>query len=81
KIDLLYIKYQCAGSEGQFSTVPPSYLHRRVETLLLFPFVTSHKTGYSKSLMEFVHDGITSPSGLAYMMESVRRRRQTRYYK
>ncbi|KAE8967003.1 hypothetical protein PR001_g28227 [Phytophthora rubi] len=82
KVELLYIKYQCTGADRRcFSTVSQAYLQRSVETLLHFPYLTSHKTGYAKNLMEMVHDGITSPSGLAKMMDNIRRRRQVRYYK
>ncbi|KAG6945100.1 hypothetical protein JG687_00017488, partial [Phytophthora cactorum] len=47
RLDLLYVKYQCTGTDGCFfSTVSSSYLHKRVKTTVLFPFITSHKTGY-----------------------------------
>ncbi|RLN98115.1 hypothetical protein BBJ28_00017261, partial [Nothophytophthora sp. Chile5] len=53
KVILLYVKYQCTGSDRRcFSTVTSSYVEARVETLVLFPLVLSNKTGYSKSLME-----------------------------
>ncbi|KAE9083469.1 hypothetical protein PF010_g21200 [Phytophthora fragariae] len=39
------------------------------------------KSGYSKSLLEFVHDGIMSPNGLSSTIANVRRRGLTRYYK
>ncbi|OWZ16832.1 hypothetical protein PHMEG_0009315 [Phytophthora megakarya] len=52
---------------------------KSLSVLLLGAF--SYKTGYAKDLMEMVHDGVVSPSGLARVMESIRRRRQTRYYK
>ncbi|OWZ09283.1 LOW QUALITY PROTEIN: hypothetical protein PHMEG_00018033 [Phytophthora megakarya] len=82
KVNLLYVKHQCLSSNGCcFSTISPAYLHTSPETPPFSPYVTCHKTGYTKDLMEMVQDGVTSPSGLARVIESIRRRRQTRYYK
>ncbi|KAE9268971.1 hypothetical protein PF001_g29432 [Phytophthora fragariae] len=82
KCHLLYIKYQCASdSKSCFSTVTAGYIQREARLLMHFPFVMTKKFGISKSLMEMVHEGMTSPHGLSRTVENLQRRREKRYYK
>eukprot|EP00644_Phytophthora_capsici_P010012 jgi/Phyca11/130077/e_gw1.90.28.1 len=81
KCELLYTRYECTSTGTCFTTASPSYLNRRVDTIVHFPFVLSAKSGLSKEFMEIVHDGVMSPNGLSSALACVRRRRQTRYYK
>lgn len=49
-------------------------------TDLLFPYVLTAKSGMSRALMDTVHDGIMSTSGLTDVLNSLRRKRHNRYY-
>ncbi|EGZ09030.1 hypothetical protein PHYSODRAFT_389921, partial [Phytophthora sojae] len=63
---LLYIKYQCAGSARTcFSTISPEYLHSNVEAMVHFSYILGSKSGYSKPLLDMIHDGMMSPNGLS----------------
>ncbi|KAE9051055.1 hypothetical protein PR001_g1803 [Phytophthora rubi] len=82
KCHLLYIKYQCASdSKSCFCTVTTRYIQREARLLMHFPFVMTMKFGISKSLMEMVYEGMTSPHGLSRTVENPQRRREKRYYK
>ncbi|KUF82019.1 hypothetical protein AM587_10002221 [Phytophthora nicotianae] len=81
KCELLYTRYECTSTGTCFTTASSSYLNRRVDTIVHFPFVLSVKSGISKEFMEIVHDGVMSPNGLSSALTCIRRRRQTRYYK
>ncbi|EGZ18258.1 hypothetical protein PHYSODRAFT_500774 [Phytophthora sojae] len=62
---LLYIKYQCAGSARTcFSTISPEYLHSNVEAMVHFSYILGSKSGYSKPLLDMIHDGMMSPNHL-----------------
>eukprot|EP00644_Phytophthora_capsici_P001372 jgi/Phyca11/105254/e_gw1.10.489.1 len=65
KCELLYTRYECTSTGTCFTTASPSYLNRRVDTIVHFPFVLSAKSGLSKEFMEIVHDGVMSPNGLS----------------
>ncbi|OWZ20207.1 LOW QUALITY PROTEIN: hypothetical protein PHMEG_0005407 [Phytophthora megakarya] len=79
KFHLLYIKYQCQGeSKGCFFN---DFNARETQLIIHFPFVLTKKHGISKSLMELVHEGMLSPHGLSSTVDSIKRRREKRYYK
>ncbi|EGZ18408.1 hypothetical protein PHYSODRAFT_499664 [Phytophthora sojae] len=79
KCDLLYVRYECAGSTGTcFTTISRAYVQKHEEFLVHFPFVLSVKGGLSNEFMETVHDGIMSPNGLSRTLATVERRCQSR---
>ncbi|OWZ19991.1 hypothetical protein PHMEG_0005668 [Phytophthora megakarya] len=82
KYDVVYVKYQCkhGGSGSTFSTLSSRYAEIHSEAVYL-PFFIGKKTGYTKQLIDHVHEGIMSPNGLASTLEHIMRRRQNRYYK
>ncbi|ETK71718.1 hypothetical protein L915_21083, partial [Phytophthora nicotianae] len=82
KCHLLYVKYQCTGeNKGCFSTVNADYIQSEVRLIMHFPFLMTKKGGFSKVLMELIHEGMTSPHGLSSTVEHIRHRREKRYYK
>ncbi|ETP05972.1 hypothetical protein F441_17541, partial [Phytophthora nicotianae CJ01A1] len=72
KCELLYTRYECTSTGTCFTTASSSYLNRRVDTIVHFPFVLSVKSGISKEFMEIVHDGVMSPNGLSSAIRRIR---------
>ncbi|EGZ15909.1 hypothetical protein PHYSODRAFT_561630 [Phytophthora sojae] len=70
KYNVLYVKYQCArkvasGKARTFLTLSSSFLEANPDVAVHLPFVISKKMGFSKGLMEHVHEGILSPNGFS----------------
>ncbi|EEY62303.1 uncharacterized protein PITG_14241 [Phytophthora infestans T30-4] len=64
KQDLLYIKYQCGGSAcTSISTISHEYLQLNIEAMVHFSCFLGSKSGYSKALLEMIHDGMMPPAG------------------
>ncbi|EGZ23432.1 hypothetical protein PHYSODRAFT_479316, partial [Phytophthora sojae] len=63
KYNVLYGKYQCTRKD--VSTLSSSFLEANPDVAVHLPFVISKKMGFSKGLMEHVHEGILSPNGLS----------------
>eukprot|EP00644_Phytophthora_capsici_P000231 jgi/Phyca11/100521/e_gw1.4.774.1 len=62
KYTVLFVKYQCTcthrGKSTTFSTLSSAYILRNADVMVHLPFVLSKKMGFSKRLMEHVHEGI-----------------------
>ncbi|KAG1700106.1 hypothetical protein DVH05_011918 [Phytophthora capsici] len=84
KYTVLYMKYQCTGTHRgkstTFSTLSSAFIQRNADVMVHLPFVLSKKMGFSKRLMEHVHEGILSPNGLSSALNHLERRRRNRYY-
>ncbi|KAG6960550.1 hypothetical protein JG688_00009535 [Phytophthora aleatoria] len=85
KYSVLYVKYTCTGGSTNggsttFSTLSLCFLERNPEVVVYLPFVLSKKNGFTKRLMEHVHEGILSTNGLSSAINHLERCRRNRYY-
>lgn len=77
---LLYCKYQSANGSLTFHSTSHDFLQRLDASVwLYFPYLLTHNSGIPRSLLDIVHEGIISQSGLRQALTGIERWRQNRY--